>query len=53
MGNLAELATVDPEPLMANPSPALRAALERHMTQTGEGVGVSTRLSIPVSSPQK
>jgi len=39
MGNLAELATMDPEQLMANSGPALRAALERHMTQTGKGHG--------------
>ncbi|MGW4243655.1 hypothetical protein [Nocardia sp. NPDC004722] len=36
MGNLAELAGRDPEQLAAAAGPALRAALQRHATQSAE-----------------
>ncbi|WP_157556193.1 hypothetical protein [Nocardia acidivorans] len=36
MGNLAELAELSSEHLMADAGPALRAALKRHLTETGE-----------------
>ncbi|MFQ6329470.1 hypothetical protein ACLMAL_25505 [Nocardia sp. CWNU-33] len=35
MGNLAELAGLDPQQLTADASPALRAALERQLTKSG------------------
>ncbi|WP_330252124.1 hypothetical protein OG874_39465 [Nocardia sp. NBC_00565] len=44
MENLAELAELDPEQLMANSSPALRAAIERHKTQS-RGNGFTSFIS--------